>query len=99
MNKNKSFDCNGNVYADQILCMLEGNSVLSTSFTTKVTNIVLSIVSNLEGNHDHLENTIVKLKEEMEWIVLFNPSFTGRLIGMLFQAYHHQMALNKTQED
>jgi hypothetical protein len=94
-NKNKSFDCRGNEEADNLLCLLEANSVLSNEFTSKVRNIILVILTNLDKNEDWVEEQIKKLKEEMEWLTIFSDKFTERLISMLLMCFHTQMKLNK----
>lgn len=89
-NKNKSFDCKENEEADNLLCMLEANSVLSEDFTKKVRNIILVILTNLNNNEDWIEKEIIKLKEEMQWLTIFSEKFIGQLIGQLLLSFHRQ---------
>lgn len=98
MNKNKSFHCNGNEQADQLLCMLENNAVLSESFTRKITNIVLVILTNLDGNQDWVESEITKLREELDWLMIFSEDFKGKLIGQLLLTLERQITLNKKEK-
>jgi hypothetical protein len=98
MNKNKSFHCNENEQADQLLCMLENNAVLSESFTRKITNIVLVILTNLDGNQDWVESEITKLREELDWLMIFSEDFKGKLIGQLLLTLERQITLNKKEK-
>ena len=93
--KNKTFDCRGNEEADNILCMLEANSVLSQEFTNKVQNIVLAILTNLKENEEWIEQHIIKLKEEMQWLTIFSEKFINQLTGQLLLTFHRQKTLNK----
>jgi hypothetical protein len=93
-NKNKSFDCKGNEEADNLLYMIESNSVLSESFTQNVRNIVLVILSNLDKNEDWVEGEIIKLRDEMQWLTIFSERFIGQLIGQLLLSLNRQRALN-----
>lgn len=97
MNKDKNtmFSCRGNEEADNLLCMLESNAVLSESFKLKIQNIILVILTNLEKNEDWVEEGIKKLKEEMDWLMIFSPEFKGMLTGQLLLTFHRQKALNK----
>lgn len=95
MNKNKMYNCEGNDEADSLLCMLESNSVLSESFTRKISNIVLTILTNLDNNEEWVNDSILKLKEEMGWLNIFSDEFKGKLIGQLLLTLHRQKELNK----
>lgn len=95
MNMNKTFDCMGNDEADSLLCMLESNSVLSNSFTLKIQNIVLTILTNLDNHDGWVNESIIKLKEEMGWLNIFSDEFKGKLISQLLLTYHTQKRLNK----
>jgi hypothetical protein len=95
MNKNNIFDCKGNDNADQLLCMLESNSVLSENFSRKISNIVLTILSNLKTNEKWVEDSIKKLKEEMDWINIFSSEFKHNLINQLELTILKQKTLNK----
>ena len=89
------YNCGGNNEADLLLCMLESNSVLSESFTRKISNIVLTIVSNLGNNEEFVKNSINDLKAEMDWLLIFSDEFKRKLIGQLTLAYQRQKTLNK----
>lgn len=93
--KNTTFSCRGNEEADNLLCMLEANAVLSESFTRRIENIVLTILTNLEKNEDWAYEAIRKLKDEMSWIGIFSDEFKGRLIGQLLLTLQRQQTLNK----
>ncbi len=95
MNKNSTYNCGENDDADQLLCMLEANSVLSEKFCEKIQRIVLVIVSNLEGNEEWIESSINKLKEEMDWLNIFSKEFKGSLIGQLRLSLFRQETINK----
>ena len=94
MNKNRMYNCEGNEEADSLLCMLESNSVLSESFTRKISNIVLVIVSNLESNEEYITDSINDLRDEMDWLIIFSEEFKRKVIGQLTLAYRKQKTLN-----
>jgi len=93
--KNKMFDCRENDEADLLFCMIEATSVLSESFTQKVINIGLVIITNLPKNNEWVSDSILKLKEEMNWLCIFSDRFIGILISQLTLAYQKQLQLNQ----
>jgi hypothetical protein len=98
-NKNKSFDCRGNDEADALLCMLESNSVLSESFQNKIRRIVLVILTNLKGNEDWVDKEILKLKQEMNWLLIFSDDFIFRLNSQLILSMQKQLKLNEQENN
>ena len=98
IDKNDTFSCQGNEEADQLLCMLEANSVLSEIFKTRIQGIILTILTNLERNEEWIENAILKLKEEMQWLTIFSDAFIYRLNGQLLLTYQRQKTLNKKKK-
>ena len=93
--KNKTFACLGNEHADKILCMLENNSVLSEDFTSKIRNIVLTILSNMKGNEEWVYEKILELRKEMQWLNIFSESFIFMLNAELLLAAQIQEKLNE----
>lgn len=98
MNKNKSFDCRGNEDADQLLYLTETVGILSEDFTQRIRRIVLVIITNLENNEEWVEEEILKLKEEMNWLSIFSETFKGMLIGQLLLAFQRQSTINKNKK-
>lgn len=94
--KNKTFACCGNEHADKILCILEGNSVLSEDFANKIRNIVLAILSNMKGNEDFIYEKILELRKQMQWLNIFSKSFIFMLNSELLLAAQVQEKLNET---
>lgn len=97
INKNKSFDCRGNEEIDQLLCLIEANSVLSQSFSQRIINICLVILTNLDSNVDWVESEIADLKVEMNWLSIFSERFISVITGQLLLGMSRQITLNKKE--
>jgi len=95
IDKNKMFRTNGNEFADQILCMMESNRCLSETLKTRVTNIVLWIVTNHKGYEDSIRETIDELEIELNWMSIFSRDFTSKLHFILNNALNVQISKNK----
>ena len=95
IDKNKSFDTNGNEWADQILCMMEHSGCLSESMKARISNIALWIVCNHENHVDDIRKTIDKLETEMNWMSIFSRDFTSKLHFTLNNALNVQIAKSK----
>lgn len=91
--RNKTLFCGDNQDADKLLCMLESNSVLSESFTSKIVGIIGMILTNLSGNEEEVEDMITRLESEMEWLDIFSEKFTKALIERLHMVYEKQKIL------
>jgi hypothetical protein len=95
IDKNKSFNTNGNEWADQILCMMESNGCLSDALKTRISNIALWIVTNHEKHVDAIRKAIDDLETEMNWLMIFSKEFTSKIHFTLNNALNVQIAKTK----
>ena len=75
IDKNKSFNTNGNEWADQVFCMMENNGCLSESLKVRINNLTLWIVTNHKNYVDSIRESIDKLEVEMNWMSIFSREF------------------------
>lgn len=97
--KNTTFYTEDNEEADRVLFMLENNSVLSESFKTRIQNIVITIISNLQNNETWIDDAIKKLETEMDWLIIFSDEFKHMLITCLQLTYQRQITINNEKKN
>jgi hypothetical protein len=95
VSKNRMYNVEENESADQILCMMEGSGCLSDSLKTRISNIVLWIVTNHRGHEDGIRESIDKLEIEMNWISIFSKDFISKLHFSLHDALNFQTRNDK----
>jgi hypothetical protein len=95
IDKNKSFNTNGNEWADQVFCMMENNGCLSESLKTRINNLALWIVTNHKNYVDSIRESIDKLETEMNWMSIFSREFTSKLSFTLNNALNVEISKTK----
>jgi hypothetical protein len=95
IDKNKSFNTNGNEWADQIFCMMENNGCLSESLKARINNLALWIVTNHKNHVDSIRESIDKLETEMNWMSIFTREFTSKLHFTLNNALNVEISKTK----
>lgn len=81
--KNRTYICNGNEIADNLLYSLESTNVLSDDFKQRILNIISVVLTNLEKNEDWVNNSIRDLKIDMNNLIIFSDNFINRLYSEL----------------
>jgi hypothetical protein len=92
--KNKFFDTGENKFADNALCMMEASTVLSETFRNQIKHTVYWIVANHEGHEESIRKRINDIRDEMEWLTIFNESFISKLCFRLEQTLGNQIYLD-----
>lgn len=95
--KNKTFECQGNEIADQLLYTLENSYILSDEFKVRIRNIISVILSNLENNKENIHNDIQILGTDLSYSNIFSDEFKEYLIQYLKICYNKQSYLNKNK--
>jgi len=95
VDKNKTFNTNGNEWADKLFCMMESNGVLSDTIKTRINNLTLWIVTNHEKYVDKIIDSIEGLETEMTWLTIFSEDFIQRIHYYLHSALDFEMSKNK----
>lgn len=92
--KNKTYYCNGNQIADNLLYSLESTSVLSNDFKMRIFNLISVILTNLEDNEDWVNESILELKTDMKRMSIFSDDFINTLNSELLLMVIKQKELN-----
>ena len=95
INKNKTFDANGNEWADQVFCMMESNGCLSEPLKMRINNLALWIVTNHKNHVDGIRESIDKLETEMNWMSIFSREFISKLSFTLNNALNVEISKTK----
>jgi len=92
--KNRTYGCNGNEIADNLLYSLENTNVLSDDFKNRILNIILVILTNLENNEEWVNSSILELKKDMLNVIIFSDEFIISLNSELLLCVMIQKTLN-----
>lgn len=93
-NINRTYACNGNEIADNLLYSLESTNVLSNEFKNRILNIISVILTNLENNEEWVNTSILELKKDMRNLIIFSDEFIIRLNSELLLSVMRQKRLN-----
>lgn len=95
--KNKTFECNGNEIADQLLYTLENSYILSDEFKVRIRNIISVILSNADDNKEYILDSIEILYTDLSYTNIFTYEFKEYLVQYLKICYNKQLFLNKNK--
>jgi phosphoketolase len=97
MNKNRTFTCEGNDIADNLLHTVEQLYVISPELRSEIINILVSMMLNKPVNKTEVKDRIEQLRTNMSCLNIFSQEFRIMINSELLLSLHKELQLDKTR--
>jgi hypothetical protein len=99
MDKNRTFACEGNDIADNLIHTVEQLYVISPEFRSEIMDILVSMMLNKPVNETEVKDRIEQLRTNMSCLNIFSERFKTMIYNELLLSLHKEIQLDKTRSN